>query len=225
MSGDRSPSHDCGLGTYPLTVMPIERAVPAMIRSAMSRSFALRSAIFFSAISRTCARVTEPTLVVCGVPEPLATPDALISNCAAGGVFRTNVNDRSSKTLICAGTMSPRCCSVAALYCLQNSMMFTPCWPRAGPTGGAGVAEPAFSCSVKVLTSFFFGGMSLPGLESMASVLPGGGHTGPARCAARRLAPRYRAIEAGRSRVSQAVARDCVRLLDLRDLVEVELNR
>src|SRR5262245_13216406 len=61
--------------------------------------------------------------------------------------------------------MSPRCCSVAALYCLQNSMMFTPCWPSAGPTGGAGVADPAFSCSVKVLTSFFFGGMSLPGLE------------------------------------------------------------
>src|SRR5258705_12794751 len=45
-------------------------------------------------------------------------------------------------------------------------MMFTPCWPSAGPTGGAGVAWPAGSCSVKVLTSFFFfGGMTLPGLE------------------------------------------------------------
>src|SRR5687767_8134474 len=60
--------------------------------------------------------------------------------------------------------MSPRWDSVWALYALQNSMMFTPCWPSAGPTGGAGVACPAFSCSVKVLTSFFFGGMSLPGL-------------------------------------------------------------
>src|SRR5688500_16852302 len=40
-------------------------------------------------------------------------------------------------------------------------MMFTPCWPSAGPTGGAGVAWPAGSWSVNVLTSFFFGGMSL----------------------------------------------------------------
>src|SRR5438552_2388309 len=32
---------------------------------------------------------------------------------------------------------------VASLYCRQNSMMFTPCWPRAVPTGGAGVAIPA----------------------------------------------------------------------------------
>src|SRR5437764_10508551 len=55
--------------------------------------------------------------------------------------------------------MSPRCDSVSALYRLTNSMMFTPCWPSAGPTGGAGVAWPAGSCSVKVLTSFFFGGM------------------------------------------------------------------
>src|SRR5439155_5415614 len=48
---------------------------------------------------------------------------------------------------------------VCALYALTNSMMFTPCWPSAGPTGGAGVACPAGSCSVNVLTSFFFGGM------------------------------------------------------------------
>src|SRR5262245_28964386 len=147
-----------------LTVMPMERAVPAMIRSAMSRSLALRSAILVWAISRSWARVTEPTLSLCGVPEPFGTPDALISRVAAGGVLSTNVNVRSSYTLIWAGTTSPRCDSVAALYALQNSMMFTPCWPSAGPTGGAGVAWPAFSCSVKVLTSFFFGGMSLPGL-------------------------------------------------------------
>ena len=29
-----------------------------------------------------------------------------------------------------------------ALNALQNSMMFTPCWPSAGPTGGEG-----FACS------------------------------------------------------------------------------
>src|SRR6266487_1988150 len=32
---------------------------------------------------------------------------------------------------------------VASLYWRQNSMMFTPCCPRAVPTGGAGVACPA----------------------------------------------------------------------------------
>src|SRR5512139_781901 len=41
-------------------------------------------------------------------------------------------------------------------------MMFTPCWPRAGPTGGAGVAAPAWICSLMIAASFFFGGMSGP---------------------------------------------------------------
>src|SRR3954451_22440895 len=58
--------------------------------------------------------------------------------------------------------MSPRCDSVAALYCLQNSMMFTPCWPNAGPTGGAGVAAPALICSLMIADSFFLGGISIP---------------------------------------------------------------
>ena len=116
-----------------------------------------------------------PTLAVCGVPEPLGTPAALMSRRAAGGVFSTNENERSSYTLISAGTMSPRWDSVWALYALTNSMMFTPCWPRAGPTGGAGVACPAGSCSVNVLTSFFFlGGMALPGSESWVN--PGARH-------------------------------------------------
>ena len=79
------------------------------------------------------------------MPEPFATPAALISRRAAGGVLSMNVNVRSSKTLISAGTMSPRFDSVWALYALTNSMMFTPCWPSAGPTGGAGVAWPAGS--------------------------------------------------------------------------------
>ena len=37
------------------------------------------------------------------------------------------VNERSSYTVISTGTTLPRCDSVAALYALQNSMMFTPC--------------------------------------------------------------------------------------------------
>ena len=59
-------------------------------------SFALRSTCFASAISRTCALVSLPTLVVCGVDEPLATPAAFLMSSAAGGVFRMNVNERSS---------------------------------------------------------------------------------------------------------------------------------
>src|SRR3954468_5698389 len=37
---------------------------------------------------------------------------------------------------------------VCALNALQNSMMLTPCWPSAGPTGGAGLAAPAGTCSL-----------------------------------------------------------------------------
>src|SRR6478672_6466164 len=55
----------------------------------------------------------------------------------------------------------PRWDSVAALYALTNSMMLTPCWPRAGPTGGAGVAAPAWICSLmKPETFFFLGGIA-----------------------------------------------------------------
>ena len=37
---------------------------------------------------------------------------------------------------------------VAALNCLQNSMMLTPRWPSAGPMGGDGLACPAGHCSL-----------------------------------------------------------------------------
>src|SRR6478735_5766630 len=41
-------------------------------------------------------------------------------------------------------------------------MMLTPCWPSAGPTGGAGLAMPALICSLTMAASFFFfGGISL----------------------------------------------------------------
>src|SRR2546429_454699 len=159
--GHRACGPPTVIGVYSLMVMPMDRAVPAMIFSAASTSLALRSDIFFSAISRSWALLIEPTLSRCGTPEPFCTPAALISRRAAGGVLRMNVNERSSYTLICAGTMSPRWESVSALYRLTNSMMFTPCWPSAGPTGGAGVAWPAGHRSGKVLTSFFFGGMAV----------------------------------------------------------------
>src|SRR3954468_22038181 len=64
--------------------------------------------------------------------------------------------------VISTGITLPRCDSVWALYALQNSMMLTPCWPSAGPIGGAGVAWPALICSLMTAETFFLGGMSGP---------------------------------------------------------------
>src|SRR5580704_13739767 len=55
------------------------------------------------------------------------------------------------------GTTVPRMLSVAWLYCLQNSMVWTPWGPRAVPTGGAGVADPASSWILTTASTFFFG--------------------------------------------------------------------
>src|SRR5580698_4199786 len=46
------------------------------------------------------------------------------------------------------GMTRPVSALVAALNSLQNAMMLTPCWPRAGPTGGAGLAWPAGICNL-----------------------------------------------------------------------------
>src|SRR5713226_5287012 len=50
--------------------------------------------------------------------------------------------------------------AVRSLYDLQNSMIFTPCCPSAGPTGGAGVALPAGICNLTTAMTFF--AMPLP---------------------------------------------------------------
>src|ERR1700730_3647372 len=56
---------------------------------------------------------------------------------------------------ISTGMMLPRWLSVAALYWRTKSMMFTPCGPSAVPTGGAGVAWPAGSCTLTTAASLF----------------------------------------------------------------------
>ncbi len=72
-------------------------------------------------------------------------------------------NDRSSKIVISTGMIVPRWPSVAALYCLQNSMVCTPWGPRAVPTGGAGVAWPAGSWIFTTATTRLLAtGVSLP---------------------------------------------------------------
>ena len=63
-------------------------------------------------------------------------------------------NDLSSYTVICTGMMVPTWDVVRSLYSLTNAMMLTPCWPRAGPTGGAGVALPASNWSLMMARTF-----------------------------------------------------------------------
>src|SRR5690242_10960916 len=43
---------------------------------------------------------------------------------------------------------------VWALNALTNSMMLMPCWPSAGPTGGAGEAWPPGACSLISVRTF-----------------------------------------------------------------------
>ena len=44
--------------------------------------------------------------------------------------------------MISTGMVVPFISLVRSLNCITNWPMFTPCWPSAGPTGGAGVAWP-----------------------------------------------------------------------------------
>src|SRR6267378_2873524 len=53
------------------------------------------------------------------------------------------------------GRINPSWLLVCALKPLQNSMMLTPCWPSAGPTGGDGFALPAGICSFTIAWTFF----------------------------------------------------------------------
>src|SRR5690606_11908274 len=91
----------------PSTVMPMLRAEPAIVRTAASISAAVRSFILVVAISSTWARVSEPTLSVCGRGEPLATLAAFLIRTAAGGVFMMKVKLLSAKAVITTGIGRP----------------------------------------------------------------------------------------------------------------------
>src|SRR5262245_12663900 len=138
-----------------MTSMPMLRAVPSTMRIAASMLVVLRSTSLVCAISRTCCFVTRPILSLCGTAEPFAMPAARLSSTAAGGVLTMNVKDRSWKMVTTTGRMRPSWPCVWALKPLQNSMMFTPCWPSAGPTGGEGLALPAGICSFTIAWTFF----------------------------------------------------------------------
>src|SRR6056297_1984032 len=53
------------------------------------------------------------------------------------------------------GIVKPPLSAVFALNSLQNCIMLTPCCPKAGPTGGAGVALPAVICNLMRPVTFF----------------------------------------------------------------------
>src|SRR5205807_278683 len=141
---------------HQLTLIPIDRAVPATCFLAASMSSVLRSGSLVRAISVTCASVIVATTSRPGVWDALSSLAAARRSTGVGGVFVTNVNERSSKTVISTGTIVPRWLSVWALYILQKSMMFTPCGPSAVPTGGAGVALPAGIWIFTMATTCFF---------------------------------------------------------------------
>ena len=126
-----------------------------MTSIACSTSRAFRSGIFASAIDRSWVRVSRPTFSRFGSPEPFSIRSASLIRTAAGGVFVMKVNERSSKTVISTGVMRPFWSPVWALNALQNSMMLTPCWPSAGPTGGAGFACPPGIWSLMRVRTFF----------------------------------------------------------------------
>src|SRR5262249_4451117 len=71
----------------PSTVIAMLRALPAMVRTAASMSAAVRSGIFTLAISSAWARVSLPTLSVCGLLLPFSTFAAFLMSTVAGGVF------------------------------------------------------------------------------------------------------------------------------------------
>jgi hypothetical protein len=97
-------------------------------------------------MSSSCLRVTLPTLSVFGRLEPEVMPTAFFSNTDAGVLLVTKVKVRSEYAVMITGVGRPgSSLEVAALNALQNSMMFRPRWPRAGPTGGDGLAWPALT--------------------------------------------------------------------------------
>ena len=125
------------------------RALPAMVRTAASRSAGGQVGHFhlgdvLELLARNLAhlgRVRRGTA--------LGDAERLGDSTDAGGVFMMKVKLRSLYTVITTGVGNPFSKAwVCALNALQNSMMFTPCWPRAGPTGGLGLAWPAGICSL-----------------------------------------------------------------------------
>ena len=78
----------------------------------------------------------------------LESKSATGSKYDVGGVFIVHSNVLSPYISITTGTgVSALCSLVLALKSLQKLIMFTPCCPSAGPTGGDGFSAPAGTTS------------------------------------------------------------------------------
>src|ERR1700712_395064 len=89
-------------------------------------------------------------------------------------------------------------------------MMLTPCWPSAGPTGGAGVPAPALICSLTTADSrLFFGGIPTASSRSFSE---------------HRARPDRGPVSPPAPWIERRGTLWCSRS-DLRDLVEPELDR
>jgi hypothetical protein len=83
-------------------------------------------------------------------------PAAFLISTVVGGVLMMKLKLLSAKAVITTGSGRPGSTfCVWALNALQNSMMFRPRWPSAGPMGGEGFALPAGTCSFMNPTIFF----------------------------------------------------------------------
>mmetsp|Transcript_11149 Transcript_11149/g.40877 ORF Transcript_11149/g.40877 Transcript_11149/m.40877 type:complete len:200 (+) Transcript_11149:1096-1695(+) len=136
---------------YGTTLMPIDLQVPirdfimpCMGTSTFISSSALTTAISYRARSDICGCSFPASFSLPGLLRPFSTPAARLIKKVAGGVRVSKAKERSSKAVSVTGmgTLSS-IFAVFALNSLQKPMMFTPAWPRAGPTGGAGFAWPA----------------------------------------------------------------------------------
>src|SRR5450830_628766 len=81
---------------------------------------------------------------------------AFLISVVAGGVLMMKVKLLSANAVMTTGSGRPGSTPwVCALNALQNSMMFRPRRPSAGPIGGDGLALPAGTCSFTKPTIFF----------------------------------------------------------------------
>ena len=87
---------------------------------------------------------------LCGSGEPDSKLIAFLIKYEAGAVLVTNVNELSSYIVISTGTVSPWRLAVSLLNACTKSIILTPYWPRAEPTGGAGVAPPPGICNLSI---------------------------------------------------------------------------
>ena len=101
-------------------MIPIERAVPAIMLIAASTDAAFRSGIFISAISLTLSLEIVATLVLFGTPEPDLMLHAFFSSTAAGGVFVTKLKLLSAYTVITTGMIRSPLSAVLALNSFVN---------------------------------------------------------------------------------------------------------